>query len=507
MKPAAPHDPPGIGRRPPLSPTALRILACVAALALVAFVSTTQQVANDVWLQAKVGEIILRDHAIPATVLFPFTEINSAGFHAHEWLASLLFHQILSTWGEAALPLVGTLIGCLLFGLTARLYYRNSQGDLALALALALMAMAAENYRHVLRPELLSLLLFVLCLDALSTVRNGMRFGPVLRYLAGTLVWANVHGSFVLSPALAMIFAIGAMLDARAGARSPRSGAPARAFLLLGALGFGCTLVTPFGLEQWRFVVDFSTTSMAKQDIIEWMPSFDPRIRSIRGIWIGLAVMTLTLALLWHRRHAVGHAQMLLLLCFLLLGTRASRFLVYVGIVGGYVLSLLWRAPSPWAVGRVLGLVLALCGLVALFGNANGNYPHSPPDQTQLSPTMARLVSDPSLQGNVLVSYGLGAELVYRAYPRLRPSIDSRLDSYGDAYYYRHEALLREHVLLDAFVQRYRVDYLLVDLADLQVLQARRVLDPGAWRLCLMDTKAALYQRAAPFGPAPATCL
>ncbi len=66
-----------------------RIAAVVLTLSTVVFISVVPQVSNDFWLQVKVGEIIAHDHAIPKTVLFPFTEVRNAPFNAHEWLPSL----------------------------------------------------------------------------------------------------------------------------------------------------------------------------------------------------------------------------------------------------------------------------------------------------------------------------------------------------------------------------------------------------------------------------------
>jgi L-threonylcarbamoyladenylate synthase len=73
------------------------------------------QVSNDFWLQAKVGELIARDHAIPKTILFPFTEIRDARFNAHEWLPSLLFYWLIDLVGEDGLPLVMGAAGVALF--------------------------------------------------------------------------------------------------------------------------------------------------------------------------------------------------------------------------------------------------------------------------------------------------------------------------------------------------------------------------------------------------------
>ena len=51
------------------------------------------------------------------------------------------------------------------------------------------------------------------------------------------------------------------------------------------------------------------------------------------------------------------------------------------------------------------------------------------------------------MKGNVFNSYELGAELIYRAYPRLRPMIDSRIDSYGDEYFLLSDRLVHQEAM------------------------------------------------------------
>lgn len=483
----------------PTTIRAMRVLTIAVALAWVLFISISQQVSNDFWLQAKIGELILQTHEIPATVLFPFTEIRNATFNSHEWLPSIGFYEILTALGEDSLPLVGGLMGCLLFVQTARLIYWRTHGHIGLAISFALLALAVENYRHVLRPELLSLILFLACLDCLASLQRQFSAFRVGLFAVVSVVWANVHGSFFLAPLMALVFGIGCWLDRllKTVGSSTTASPEAYFWLALGALA--CTLANPLGFGLWEFVLNFSQASVAKQEIIEWIPTFDPRIRPIRGVWVGVTSIAICLALIWKKRRTISHVDVLLGLLYMSLACSASRFLVYMGFIAAYLAS----APTalrPKAAMRQLAPALALgvffwC-LVWRYGNANGMYPSSNPDQTKLTTAMVHALADPSMQGHVLVSYGLGAELVYRAYPRLQPSIDSRLDSYGDNYFYLHESLWGDPVRMSEFVQRYGVRYVLTDWSDFEVAQGSGALDPKQWSIRLMDYKAVLLELA-----------
>ena len=181
------------------------------------------------------------------------------------------------------------------------------------------------------------------------------------------------------------------------------------------------------------------------------------------------------------------------------------RFLVYVGLVAAFVLAplarrpplVLQRATRTWAwTGLVHALVLVVA---ARYGNANGSFPYRADAPEKLTLPMVQALGDPALSGNVITSYAFGAELVYRAYPRLKPSIDSRIDSYGDDYLRFHEAMLASEGLMEEFVGRYDVRYMLVKPAQYQAMLRWPSWTAGRWRVLLADNRAVLLQR----NPAP----
>lgn len=475
-----------------------RILATASSLGLVMFVSITQQVANDFWLQATVGELILKSHEIPRTLLFPFTEIHLAPFNAHEWFPSILFSLALRLLGEANLPLINGVLGCVIFVLASRLVYIKSVGNLPLALSFGLLAVLTENYRHVLRPELLSVILLILCLDRLHAVQLRQSTITAMVYCGLSAIWSNTHGSYVLAPMLSGAYWVGSLLDTRFKPGRLSIAPSASFFLFLTAASFVSSLANPFGLSQWDFVLHFSQASLSKNEIIEWIPTFDERVRHIRGVWIGCGVLAMSLALLWALRSKLSHSDVLIFMLFLALCLKANRFLIYAGIAASCTASAFERQfprRTTHTLALVIGLTLLLWGMSLKFGNAAGTFPHTRPDQTKLTPTMVDALDHPSLQGNVYTSYALGAELIYRAYPRLRPSIDSRIDSYGDEYYYRHESLLRTNAAMQEFVVKYDVRYLLLDLADFQIVQDYKTLKFANWNIRVMDSKAILLER------------
>src|SRR5207302_10490415 len=111
-------------------------------------------------------------------------------------------------------------------------------------------------------------------------------------------------------------------------------------------------------------------------------------------------------------------------------------------------------------IGLPAALLSGACLLVA-YGNLYGGYPYFVPSN-RFSPLLVEYLENESLRGNVLNSYALGGELVYRYYPRLRPAIDSRIDIYGTQYLRYLQGLGKDERAFREFVERYRVRYALL---------------------------------------------
>ncbi|WP_436157140.1 hypothetical protein [Polaromonas sp. LjRoot131] len=481
----------------------------MAALAMiiiaVVFISVVPQVSNDFWLQAKVGELIARDHAIPKTILFPFTEIRDARFNAHEWLPSLLFYWLIGLVGEDGLPLVMGAAGVALFTLMAWLAYRRSGKNLPLALLLGFLAVGIENQRHFLRPELVSLFLLGFYWLLLDICRSRPRPLAWAGALLVVVLWANTHGSFILAPIIAAIYAVGLWLDGlRSGiAGNMRPKQIPKAFAIFSIAALAACLVNPFGLDLLQFVVNFGHADTDKMIINEWMPTFNPGWYEVPAVWMGLGCAAVTATVMWVQWRRLSAVEALMFLMFLVLALKTVRFLVYQGMVAAFVLSALAAAgqqgaKTPVRVYAVCAFAAALVlGLASKFGNAFGAFPHS---ALGISPSytsfMIKKLSAPDLQGNVINSYELGAELVYRAYPRLRPSIDSRIDSYGGAYTWLNGRLFQDDALLVDYVQKYDVRYMLLSHRDFRMVEKLPSWTSGRWTIRAMDQRAVLLQRS-----------
>jgi len=227
-----------------------------------------------------------------------------------------------------------------------------------------------------------------------------------------------------------------------------------------------------------------------------------------RGFWAFAGYLALAAPLLYAGRKGVTPAGWLLLLAFGYLAIGALRHITFFAIVSIYPLSSAIAALAPrldrfvYARGAVLGTLVASVGLLIRFGNLDGAYPYYV-QSNYFSGALVDYLDNEQARGNVLNSYELGAELVYRFYPRLKPAIDSRVDVYGEKYLLDVLRLNSDESALRQYVNRYQVAYILLTWRDFDegIRRMPHIRDDG-WHVVFADDRAVLLGRPAPVAPA-----
>jgi hypothetical protein len=354
----------------------------------------------------------------------------------------------------------------------------------------------------VLRPELPTLILMALLWNTLEAFRSRARMVWAGCAVMLMILWVNSHGSFVLGPILAGIYTVGIYLDeCRANRTLFRT--PNGLVMQFGVLTLAlaaCCLANPFGWEMVQFVFSFSSNTDTSVQLTEWLPTSDPRLRSVRGFWIAICVWIVLTALVAYRRTQLSGIDWLLYLAFSLLAFKAIRFPVYLGMVLAYIGSahLLPRQPRrdkpvPLAAITTLGALTVIA--VLSFGNASSSGKLFATDKTKFSVPMVQHLSEPAMQGNVLNAMEYGAELIYRAYPRLQPAVDCRFDSYGTEYNKYLLTLLYSDTLLMEFVRRYDVRYLMLPQPSFGKFLLQPAWARGDWKINFQDHLAVILER------------
>lgn len=495
-----------IAAGPGFADRALSAAALAATIVVVVLLTFVPESSNDYWLQVTVGGMIWNNRELPGTVLFTFTEARDFPFHAHEWLPSIVFYLLDVSLGHDQLIWVKGALGVAIFALCYRLAHRLTS-SVPVSLFLALVTMTVANYRHFLRPEIFACLFLLVLLNLLVEHQLTRKRQFLFWAVPLSLIWANTHGSFPLALVIMASVAAGEGIDAALAERGAsyrtrlRAGAlAARPYAICcGAMALA-VMVNPYGYQLFVFAWEFAQWEVTRASIIEWQGTFSSAFVPTRGFWAYVGLLALCLTVVTVRRKNVRATDVLLLLAFGYLSTDRQRHIVWFALVSLYVLARLIGplTLAPLAARRLLGLLLVLAlagtGVLLRFGNLQGEFPYAAPGR-KITLELIEYVESHGLRGNVFNSYDLGAELIHNFYPRLRPTIDSRMDAYGETYYkYFSELYSDEQLLLD-FIKYYDVRYMLLLRWEYEHIRKMPQLSRSGWHLLFSDRRIVLLGR------------
>ena len=244
--------------------------------------------AVDLAYQLRAGADILAGHGIPTSDTWTFTVFGTPWLD-QQWGAQVLLggvFQVLGWTGLALLRagLVGLTFWLLLGAIRSAWSIASvraggsaiaSSARTATLVTIAFFIVAAPAL--ALRPQLFAIVLFAATLRILVERSRHARRLWLLPFLA--VAWANLHGSFplvVVLVALAWIDEV-ALLRVPPPPGHPR---PALRRRLLGSTGLAivaaacalATLVNPFGVDAWGYIVGLARDPEITSAVSEWQP-------------------------------------------------------------------------------------------------------------------------------------------------------------------------------------------------------------------------------------------
>lgn len=333
---------------------ALLDVAVILALVVVFFICMRPVAITDFWWQAKTGELILQNGAIPRTDPFSWTAAGQPWL-IHEWLTEVVLYLILTHLPDWTLLVWKSGLAALACGLVlARSWMRS--GSLVLGIGAAVAAgFVLRNYTDV-RPQMVTFVLLAGILLALDVYREGgLRRLPWI--LPGVFaLWANLHGAVVVGLLLIALWVVGDALEHWVY----RERSPGLAALALGVAASGIALgLNPngFHLYTYPFVV-LGGHSRVMDYIVEWQsPDFHSAVwRPFEYLLLG-TLGILALARSGVRRVRWGDVLVLLAMAHAALLSRRNTapFALVAAPLLASALGGLWREAEPLRLIREAG--------------------------------------------------------------------------------------------------------------------------------------------------------
>ncbi|MBI2781919.1 MAG: hypothetical protein HYX55_09015 [Chloroflexi bacterium] len=242
----------------------------------------------DLAYQLRAGAGILAGQGIPAVDTWTFTVAGNPWLD-QQWGAQVLLAAVYQAGGWTGLAILrATLVAAAFAGVLAALRSSwsiasvraggssiASSARTATLIVLGSFAVAAPAL--ALRPQLFAIVLFAATLLILvDRSRHPRRLWLIPVFAAA---WANLHGSF---PLVVVLVAL-AWVDEVALLRMPVPAGHARAPLsrrllgstglaLIGAISALATLLSPFGIDAWKYIENLARNPEITSAVTEWRP-------------------------------------------------------------------------------------------------------------------------------------------------------------------------------------------------------------------------------------------
>ncbi|MBI4732010.1 MAG: hypothetical protein HY781_07780 [Chloroflexi bacterium] len=465
---------------------------------------------NDYWWYLRLGRDTLAAGAILQVDTFTFTRAGTPVAY-HSWGAAVLFWLVYKLGGLSLTVFLRGLLVALAYTLVWLTARRLGAGRVGAAAALLLAVLASSN-NWSLRPQLLAYPFFALALFILYKWQTGEeRFttkdtkehkGKPTNFAAKffrpgqnvvywlpllSLVWVNLHGSFVM-----LILLTGAALVFGPGDRRPLALAAAGVLL--------ATLVNPRGVEAWTYVVNSLTVPSSQLFSAEWLPPVNDHWQ-MNLFFLWLLAFPLLAAFSPRKLSLLEWAWFLGFGFLALWGERYVIWFVFILTVFTAVKFAEWEKkymgdPKPGLplLNRTLSLVFVLLTLALLPGVRDAWWPDAP-KATENTPIAATewLAARPELPGPLWSEIGFSSYLEF-VLPERPTWIDTRFEVFPVEQWQVYKDITEANYNWQTLLDETGANLLMVSaLTQPDLLSA---LDESqAWCELYRDEVAVLYQR------------
>lgn len=437
---------------------------------------------GDLGRHLRVGEWIIENWRIPTTDLFSHT-MQGAPFVPHEWLSEVLFAVAHRLGGLNGVALLSAGVIALPFALVVRAIHKRGV-SLWWLVAFTILIAGTVMIHGLARPHIFTFTFIVVFVTSLEGFRRGER-SSVWLLVPLTVLWANLHGAFIVSFVLMGTFWLGWLLE------RPRSEGRGRHLVLVGVSALvAAAVLNPAGPKlMWN-----SISYLMSGPLVHLTQEYrSPDFHDWR-LWPFLALLLLAVATLGRHSWTIRILVVMWSIFALVSARNIPIFALACGPFVAEVISSHRDSRPDRGPVRVVGLSIlapiALVVLGAVYATTRPDHFAYPPDRF---PTAAIQEVGPEQLGRVFNEFIWGGYLLYCCWPEAPVFIDGQTDFYGTDLTLDYLAALTGSPGWDQVLERYDVDTVLVPperpLAQILSLDAR-------WEETYRDETAVIFTLA-----------
>jgi hypothetical protein len=519
-----------------------RDLMFVALLVLLVYTTLAVRLLGDAGIgwHIRTGQLILSAHAIPRVDPFSST-MSGRPWFAWEWLFDVLVGWLDRVAGLNGVVFFTASIIALTFSWTFRLLLRRGT-SFPLALILVLMAASASMIHFFARPHVVSWLFSVLWFYILDSSEARNRAStkaqqPTLSlWLLPPLMllWANIHGGFLLGFVLLGIYWLSAVWEYfRLGAKrfedalqKIKAAKRRRQLAVIGILSALATLANPYGWRLHAHIYRYLSNRFLMDHIDEFQ---SPNFHLVAQKCFAALLMLTLVALAVKKRDtpAIRPSEALVLLFAIYSGLYASRnipvsSLLLILVIGPRLTAALQTLTAKSHVAsqsatssdffrRMQNVEAALHGhiwpiaailltfWITFHGGKLGTKPliNAHFDPKRFPAAAVNYLASRESQGPVFVPDSWGGYFIYRLYPQIKVAVDDRHDLYGEQFLKSYLKTMHVEPGWKDFLDQYPVRYVIIPTDS---ALANILAETPSWQPIYSDDVAVVF---APANPAP----
>lgn len=475
----------------------IALLGAAALGVILAFHNITD---GDLWAKLSLGSSIWNTGHLPRHDLFAFTP-TLPKYIDHEWGAGLVFYTLVQWFGESSLIVLRIALAVGLLGLGFATGRRQGTDSLILLLlAVPAAACILTGYIPVVRSHAFTFFFFAATLYCLETMRGGARW-PAAALPLIILVWANLHGGFVAGLGVIVIYTAVACVEGK------------RAWLMVAvtACCAAVTLINPYGLDFWRYLIPALLHPRAR--ILEWRPLPPLTWDDFASFRILFVLTVLAAAIGWKKVSVKNMAGLAVMAVTAYLGWKSRRHGPLLGaaalaFAGPYLQAAWQRRFNLFPLTAGVYLALGFWVVLRYLPGAS-LIPLSPVGEDPVREV--DILSLAGAKGNAATPFGWGSYVSWRLYPNVKVSMDGRYEAaYPESTFALNNDFYDHHGDWLRLCREFKVDYVILDLQS-EALRPPELIAAGyvlVWQqdnvsalLCLPEHAALLKRTAAQLPP------
>lgn len=463
------------------------------------------------------GQLMLQTHSITHVDSFSST-MNGQPWYAWEWLYDVLVGAIHAVLGLNGVVFYTAAIIAATFVLVFHIAMRRG-GSLPVTFFFLVLTIGASAIHFLARPHVISWLLAVIWFDLLDSARNSS--GRQIFFLpAVMLLWANVHGGFLLGFVLLGIYLTGGVIEYFIH-REQR--AETRAWLSRLAQVTGlcllASLCNPFGYHLHLHIYRYLTDRFLMDRVSEFLaPDFHGAAQQCFAVLLLVTVITVAGA-----RRRLDPTRLLVVLFACYSGLYAARNLPVSSMLLTMILAPLISetisaassngSPSSAIFSRLhsfgmrmgrleAGLqghvCLVLSFALGLWACTHGGRLGSSQlinayfDDKHFPVAAAQVLADRDIREPIFCPDQWGGYLIYRLYPQTQVMVDDRHDLYGDQFFKRYLKIIYVQPDWQKVLDEEHVNWIVVQKnSSLGTILG----ETPSWKLIHQDETAILFHR------------